>query len=107
MHLVLDNYGTYKHPKVKAWLARRPRWHLHFTQTYASWLNQVERFFALITGQAIRRDSFRSVKQLIVNSLLTTINMPNPSSGPRPPIQSSPSWLNYASVSLGRDTRAV
>ncbi|MBA2492441.1 MAG: IS630 family transposase [Gammaproteobacteria bacterium] len=64
VHLVLD-YGTHKHPKVKAWLARRPRWHLHFTPTYASWLNQVERFFALITGQAIRRGSFTSVKELI------------------------------------------
>ena len=48
---IVDNYATHKHPKVKAWLARRPRWHLHFTPTYSSWLNQVERFFALITGK--------------------------------------------------------
>ena len=58
IHLVVDNYATHKHPKVRAWLARRPRWHIHFTPTYASWLNQVERFFALITQRAIRRGSF-------------------------------------------------
>lgn len=53
------------HPKVKAWLAARPRWHMHFTPTYSSWINQVERFFALITDKAIRRGSFPSVKQLV------------------------------------------
>jgi putative transposase len=65
LHLILDNYATHKHPKVKAWLAQRPRFHIHFTPTYASWLNQVERWFALITERAIRRGSFSSVKQLI------------------------------------------
>ncbi|HEV8495632.1 MAG TPA: IS630 family transposase [Gemmatimonadaceae bacterium] len=65
VHLILDNYGTHKHHKVKAWLARRPRFHLHFTPTYASWLNQVERWFALITQRAIRRGSFRKVRELI------------------------------------------
>ena len=65
IHLVADNYGTHKHPKVKAWLARRPRYHLHYTPTYASWLNQVERWFGLITQQAIRRGSFRSVGELV------------------------------------------
>jgi putative transposase len=65
IHLVVDNYATHKHPKVRAWLARRPRWHLHFTPTYASWLNQVERFFALITQRAIRRGSFLSVADLV------------------------------------------
>ena len=64
IHLVVDNYSTHKHAKVRAWLARRPRYHLHFTPTYASWLNQVERWFGLITQQAIRRGSFSSVKQL-------------------------------------------
>ena len=56
---------THKHAKVKAWLATRPRWHLHFMPTYSSWLNLVERFFALITTRAIRRGSFRSVRELI------------------------------------------
>lgn len=65
VHLIVDNYGTHKHAKVKAWLATRPRWHLHFVPTYSSWLNQVERFFATITQRAIRRGSFRSVKELV------------------------------------------
>ena len=65
IHLVVDNYATHKHPKVQAWLARRPRWHIHFTPTYASWLNQVERFFALITQRAIRRGSFDSTADLV------------------------------------------
>jgi len=65
VHLVVDNYATHKHPKVRAWLARRPRWHIHFTPTYASWLNQVERFFALITQRAIRRGSFESTADLV------------------------------------------
>ena len=64
IHLVIDNYGTHKHKKVRAWLARRPRYHVHFTPTYASWLNQVERWFALITQRAIRRGSFRTVREL-------------------------------------------
>lgn len=64
IHAIVDNYSTHKHPKVKAWLAARPRWHLHFIPTYSSWLNLVERFFALITDKAIRRGSFRSVRDL-------------------------------------------
>lgn len=65
VHLIVDNYATHKHPKVRTWLGQRPRYHLHYTPTYSSWLNQVERWFALITQQAIRRGSFRSVKDLI------------------------------------------
>lgn len=65
VHLVVDNYATHKHPKVKNWLAQRPRFHIHYTPTYASWLNQVERWFGIITQQAIRRGSFSSVKELI------------------------------------------
>jgi putative transposase len=65
IHLIVDNYSTHKHARVKAWLARRPRWHIHFIPTYSSWLNQVERFFGLITEKAIRRGSFRSVKELV------------------------------------------
>ena len=64
VHLVIDNYATHKHAKVKAWLARRPRSHLHFTPTDASWLNQVEHWFGLITQRAIKRASFRNVTQL-------------------------------------------
>ena len=65
VHLIVDNYVTHKHAKVKAWLAKRPRYHVHYTPTYASWLNQVERWFGLITQKAIRRGSFTSVKQLV------------------------------------------
>jgi|SRR5579863_5422941 len=65
VHLIVDNYATHKHAKIKAWLARRPRYHIHYTPTYASWLNQVERWFALITQRAIRRGSFRNVRQLV------------------------------------------
>ena len=53
IHLVLDNYATHKHAKVKQWLAARPRFHLHFTPTYASWLNQVERWFGLLSQRTI------------------------------------------------------
>lgn len=65
VHLVVDNYATHKHPKVRAWLAQRPRFHMHYTPTYSSWLNQVERWFGLITQRAIRRGSFSSVKDLV------------------------------------------
>ena len=59
------NYGTHTHPTVKAWLAKHPRVHLHFTTTSASWMNLVEVFFAIITRQAIRRGSFASVPDLV------------------------------------------
>ena len=65
IHCIADNYATHNHPKVKAWLAAHPRWTMHFIPTYSSWLNQVERFFGLITDKAIRRGSFTSVKQLV------------------------------------------
>jgi putative transposase len=64
IHLVIDNYATHKHAKVKAWIAQRPRYHIHFTPTYSSWLNQVEIWFNIITQKAIRRGSFKSVKEL-------------------------------------------
>jgi putative transposase len=64
IHFVLDNYGTHKHPEVRDWLADRPRYHMHFTPTSSSWLNQVERWFAEITRKRIRRGTFRSVREL-------------------------------------------
>ncbi|SRR5579871_70707 len=64
IHIVMDNYGTHKTPRVKRWLARHPRFVAHFTPTSASWLNQVERFFAEITTKRIRRGVFRSVQAL-------------------------------------------
>ena len=65
LHIVCDNYGTHKHPKVQAWLAKNPRISMHFTPTSGSWLNMVEIFFGIITRQAIRRGTFTSVKNLI------------------------------------------
>jgi transposase len=65
LHIVCDNYGTHKHPKVKAWLARNKRVTLYFTPTSGSWLNMVEIFFGIITHQAIRRGTFTSVPDLI------------------------------------------
>jgi transposase len=64
LHVVLDNYATHKHAKVQAWLVRHPRVQLHFTPTYASWLNLVEVFFAIIERQALRRGDFASVEEL-------------------------------------------
>ncbi len=64
IHLVMDNYGTHKTPKVKRWFQRHAEYHLHFIPTSSSWLNQVERFFAEITEKRIRRGAFRSVKAL-------------------------------------------
>jgi len=65
LHLILDNYATHKHPKVKKWLTKHPRFHLHFTPTSASWLNMVERFFRDLTVNRLRRGVFRSVPELI------------------------------------------
>jgi transposase len=64
IHLIVDNYATHKHPRVKAWLAKKPRFHMHFTPTSASWVNLVERFFRDITEEQIRRGVFRSVEEL-------------------------------------------
>jgi len=64
IHLIADNYATHKHAKVRTWLKRHPRFHMHFTPTSASWLNQVERFFGLLTQDRIRRGTFRSVTEL-------------------------------------------
>jgi putative transposase len=65
VHLIVDNYATHKHPKVRRWLAARPRFHVHYTPTYSSWLNQVEIWFNIITQRAIRRGTFRSVRDLV------------------------------------------
>ena len=65
LHLIVDNYGTHKHPRVLAWIQRHPRFHLHFTPTSSSWLNLVERWFREITDKRIRRGTFRNVRALI------------------------------------------
>ncbi len=92
----------------------RPRWHLHFVPTYSSWLNLVERFFALITDKAIRRGSFRCAELISAQSIASwsiTTSIANPSSGPRPPIRSSPSSKDFvhesATTALRKATAIV
>lgn len=65
IHLIVDNYGTHKHPRVQTWLKRHPRFHLHFTPTSCPWLNMIERWFSEITSKRIRRGSFKNVKELV------------------------------------------
>jgi transposase/transposase-like protein len=65
LHLIVDNYSTHKHPKVKTWLKRHARFHMHFIPTSSSWLNLIERWFREITDKRIRRETFKSVPQLI------------------------------------------
>src|SRR5262249_56002575 len=81
IHLVLDHYGTHKHPAVKKWLAVRPRYHVHFTPTSSSWLNQIERWFADITRKRIRRGTFRSVRDL-TKAIQNYIHHSNPNPHP-------------------------
>lgn len=64
LHLIVDNYATHKHPEVREWLTRHPRFHLHFTPASASWMNLVERFFRDLTEDVVREGSFRHVKEL-------------------------------------------
>jgi transposase len=65
LHLIVDNYSTHKHPKVKSWLRRHPRFHMHFIPTGSSWLNLIERWFRDLTDKRLRRGAFKSVQQLI------------------------------------------
>ena len=77
LHLIADNYSTHKHPQVKQWLARHPRFHMHFVPTSSSWLNLVERFFRDLSEEAIREGSFTSVRELIqaIESYLVQRNL--------------------------------
>jgi transposase len=85
LHLIVDNYGTHTHPAVQAWLAKHPRFVMHFTPASASWLNMVERFFRDISENRIKRDSFTSVAELELAIDLYiadhTTHTPSPSSG--------------------------
>jgi transposase len=99
LHLVVDNYATHKHPTVKAWLARHKRIHLHFTPTSASWLNQVERFFGLITEDAIRRGVFRSVADL---EAAIEAYLENHNADPKPFIWTAPAANILEKAARGR-----
>jgi len=76
VHLILDNYSTHKHENVEKWLAKHPRFHLHFTPTSSSWLNLIERWFGKLTDKTIRRGIFHSVPELI-NAIDTYLNVNN------------------------------
>lgn len=94
IHMVLDNYAAHKTPAVRQWVTRHPRWHLHFIPTHSSWLNQVERFFARLTEERIRRESFRSVEALR-NAILDYIEAHNQRSVPF-------KWTASADLILGK-----
>ena len=98
LHLIVDNYSTHKHPKVKSWLKRHPRFVIHFTPTSASWLNMVERFFRDLTDKQIRRGVFTSIPALVaaIESYISTHNQQ-----PKPFI-----WTAAASDILEKVTRA-
>lgn len=81
VHVILDNLSAHKAPAVKRWLVRNPRFHLHFTPTYSSWLNLVERFFALLTDEALRRGSHTSIPQLR-NAIYEYVDVHNEESKP-------------------------
>jgi len=76
LHLIVDNYATHKHPKVRAWLEQHPRFHFHFTPTSASWLNAVEGFFAKLTRQRLKRGVFKGIVDLqaAINRYLAETN---------------------------------
>jgi transposase len=76
LHLIVDNYGTHKHPRVRSWMKRHPRFHIHFTPTSSSWLNLVERWFRDLTEKRLRRGSFSSVSTLVdaINAFLENHN---------------------------------
>ncbi len=98
VHVIADNYSTHKHEKVREWLARHPRFHMHFTPTSASWLNMVERFFRDITTKRIRRGAFPSVRNLTaaINDYIAEHNL-----APKPFI-----WTAKASDILAKVSRA-
>ncbi len=93
IHVILDNYAAHKQPKVRAWLARHPRWTFHFVPTSCSWLNAVEGFFAKLTRRRLRHGVFHSVVDLqaAINHFIKEHNQePRPSSGRPIPARSSP-----------------
>ena len=99
LHLIVDNYATHKTPEVKRWLKRHPRFYLHFTPTSASWINLVERFFGLITGDAIRRGVFHSVADL---EMAIKDYLEHHNANPRPFIWTAPAAEILKKVARGR-----
>ena len=100
IHAVVDNYATHKHPKVREWLTRHPRWTFHFTPTSASWLNAVEGFFAKLTRQRLKRGVFRSVAELQA-AILRYIDEAN--HAPKPFVWTAKPRKILAAVKRGRE----
>ena len=108
VHLIADNYATHKTALIRNWLAKRSRFHMHFTPTSASWLNLVERWFGLLTEKQLRRGVHRSSAELeaaIYRTLTSPTRTPNLLSGPIPPTKSWPTSPAFASVLWIQDTR--
>ena len=101
IHAIVDNYATHKHPKVRQWLARHPRWTFHFTATSASWLNAVEGFFAKLTRQRLKRGVFRSVidLQVAINRFVAETNL-----NPKPFVWTADPKRVLAAVKRGKQT---
>ena len=104
IHAIVDNYATHKHPKVRQWLARHPRWTFHFTPTSASWLNAVEGFFAKLTRQRLKRGVFRSVidLQVAINRFVAETNL-----NPKPFVWTADPKRVLAAVKRGKQTLEV
>jgi transposase len=111
VHVVLDNSSTHKTPAIQRWLLRHPRFTLHFTPTYSSWLNLVERWFAELTTRWIKRSAHRSVRDLVAFDphlrSPTETKTPSPTSGTKPQTRSSTASPPTASGSLTQITRRV
>src|ERR1700719_1417259 len=101
IHAIADNYATHKHPKVREWLARHPRWTFHFTPTSASWLNAVEGFFATLTKRRLKRGVFRSVVdlQVAINRFVAETN-----ADPKPFLWTADPKRVLAAVKRGKQT---
>ena len=104
IHAVVDNYATHKHPRVRRWLARHPRWTFHFTPTSASWLNAVEGFFAKLTRQRLKRGVFQSVVdlQLAINRFVAETN-----ADPKPFVWTADPKRVLAAVKRGKQVLGV
>ena len=99
IHLILDNYATHKHPNAQAWLAKHPRFHLHFTPTSSSWLNLVGPWFRELTDKALRHGVFHSVPDLI-DSIQEYLDAHN--DDPRPYVWTATAESILAKVARGR-----
>ena len=110
VHIVLDNVSTHKTPAIQRWLLRHPRFKLHFTPTYSSWMNLVERWFSELTTKWLRRGTHTSVTDLKTPSTpgsTTGTTTPAPSPGARPPTRSSRPWPHIYNEFPTQDTSAL